>query len=58
MDSNLYEDKLSEVMSYDTPVEESKSKGTFSMDLMAISEERFGWIVVGFSRAAMSRQFG
>jgi len=38
MDSNLYEDKLSEVMSYDTLVEESESKGTFPMDLTAISE--------------------
>ena len=58
MDSNLYEDKLSEVMSCDTPVEESESEGTFLMDLAAILEERFGWTATGFSWAALSRQFG
>jgi hypothetical protein len=57
MDSNLCVDKLSEVMSCDTPVEESESGGTFPMDLAAILEERFGWTAVGFSRAALSRQF-
>ena len=58
MNSNLYEDKLSKVMSCDTPVEESKSKGTFPMDLTAIPKARFGWTAIGFSRAALSRQFG
>ena len=58
MDSNLYEDKLSEVMSYDTLVEESESKGTFPMDLIVILEEHLSWTVVGFSRATLSRQFG
>ena len=58
MDSNLYEDKLSKVMSYDTLVEESKSKGTFPMDLIAIPKACFGWTAIGFSRAALSRQFG
>ena len=56
MDSNLYEDKLSETMSCDTPMEESKSEETFPVDLIAIPEERFGWTVTGFSRAALSRQ--
>ena len=42
MDCNLYEDKLSEVMSYDTSIEEAVSKGTFPMDLIAIPEEHFG----------------
>ena len=58
MDSNLWEDKLSEVMTCDTPIEESKLEGTFPMDLVAIPEEHFGWMVVGFSRATLSRQFG
>ena len=44
-------------MSCDTPVEESESEGTFPMDLTVISEEHFGWTVVGFSRVALSRQF-
>ena len=57
MDSNLWEDTLSEVMSCNTPVEESESEGTFPMDLVAIPEERFGWTAVGFSRATLSRQF-
>jgi hypothetical protein len=34
MVSNLWEDKLSEVMSYDAPVEEFESEGTFPMDLV------------------------
>ena len=58
MDSNLYEDKLFEVMSCETPMVESTFKGTFPMDLVAIPEECFGWTVVGFSRAALLRQFG
>jgi len=57
MGSNLWEDKLSEVMSSDASTKESKSKGTFPMDITAILEEHFGWTVVGFSRAASSRQF-
>ena len=57
MNSNLNEDKLFEVKSYDTPVEESESKGTFPMDLIAILEERFGRTAIGFSRAALSTQF-
>ena len=55
MDSNLYEDKLLETMSCDTPMEESESEETFPMDLTAIPEERFSWTVAGFSRAALSR---
>ena len=55
MNSNLNEDKLLDVMSYDTPVEESESEGTFPMDLAAILEEHFGWMVVGFSRAVLLR---
>jgi len=55
MDSNLYEDKLFEVMSCKTPVEESESEGTFPMDLATILEECFGWTAVGFSRATLSR---
>ena len=58
MGSNLWEDKLSEVMSCNTPVEESESEGTFLIDLVAIPEERFDWTAMGFSRAAQSRQFG
>ena len=57
MDSNLYEDKLSETMSCDTPMEESESEETFPMDLTAILEECFGWTAASFSRAALSRQF-
>jgi hypothetical protein len=56
MDSNLWEDKLLEVVSCDTLVEESKSEGTFPMDFATIPEECFAWTVVGFSRAALSRQ--
>ena len=55
MDSNLWEDKLSEVMSCDTPAEESESAGTFPMDLAAILEEHFGWTAIGFSRVALLR---
>ena len=55
MDSNLWED--TEVMSCNTPVEESESERTFPMDLVAIPKERFGWTAIGFSRAALSRQF-
>ena len=54
MNSNLNEDKLLDVMSYDTPVEESESEGTFPMDLIAIPDECFGWTAIGFSRAALS----
>jgi hypothetical protein len=36
MDSNLYEDKLSEVMSCNTPIEESDFEETFPMDLASI----------------------
>ena len=57
MDSILWEDKLLEVMSCDTLVKESESEGIFPMDLASIPEERFSWMVVGFSRAALSRQF-
>ena len=57
MGSNLWEDKLSEVMSCDRSSEESKSEGTLPMDLAAILEERFSWMAVGFSRATLSRQF-
>lgn len=57
MDSNLYEDKLSKVMSCDNLVEESESERAFPMDLTAIPGEHFGWTAVGFSRAALSRQF-
>ena len=55
MDSNLYGEKLSEVMSFDTPMEDLESEETFPMDLTAIPEERFSWTVAGFSRAALSR---
>ena len=55
MDSNLLEDKLSEVVSCNTPTEESESEGTFPMDLAAILVEHFGWMVVGFSRAVLLR---
>ena len=55
MDSNLWEDKLSEVVYCDTLDEESESEGTFPMDLAAIPKEHFSWMVVGFSRAALSR---
>jgi hypothetical protein len=55
MDSNLWEDKLSEVVSCDTHAEESKSEGAFPMDLAAISEERYCWTAVGFSRAMLLR---
>ena len=57
MDSNLWEDKLSEVMSCNTPTKESESEGTFPMDVAAILEEHFGWTTIGFSRATLSRQF-
>lgn len=57
MDSKLYEDKLSKVMSCDTLVEESEFEGIFLMDLTVIPEERFGWMAAGFSRATQSRQF-
>ena len=55
MGSNLWEDKLSEVMSCDAPTEESE--GTLPMDLAMILEERFSWIAVGFSKDALSKQF-
>ena len=57
MDSNLWEDKLLEVMYCDTPTEESKSEGTFPMDVAAIPEECFSRMTIGFSRATLWRQF-
>ena len=53
MDSNLWEDKLSEVMSCDEVEEEID--GTFVMDMLAVLEECFRWTTIGFSRAALSR---
>lgn len=42
VDSDLSEDKPSEVGSCETPTEVSDSDGVFPMDLSAIPEERFG----------------
>lgn len=58
VDSNLPEDKPSEVGPCDTPIEVSDMEGIFPMDLMVIPEERFSWTAEGFRRAVMSRQFG
>jgi hypothetical protein len=38
-------------------MEESESEEIFLMDLTAILEERFGWTVASFSKAALLRQF-
>lgn len=56
VDSKLWEDKLSEAMSFDDVEEEIN--GTIPMDMSAILEERFGWTAIKFSTDALSRQFG